>query len=54
MGRIGFGELFILLAIVLLVVGAKRLPGLARAMGEAVKEFQRAIKEGNDKERDEH
>ena len=51
MGRIGIGELVLILAIVLLVVGAKRLPGLARAMGEAVKEFQRAIKGADDKER---
>ena len=44
MGRIGFGELLLILAIVLLVVGAKRLPALARSLGEAVREFQRAIK----------
>ena len=44
MGRIGFGELVIILVIVLLLVGAKRLPELARALGEAVREFQRAIK----------
>jgi len=46
MGRIGFGELVIILAIVLLIVGAKRLPELARSLGQAVREFQRAIKGG--------
>ncbi len=45
MGRIGFGELVLILAIVLLLVGAKRLPALARALGEAVREFQRAVKD---------
>ena len=49
MGQLGFGELVLILAIVLLVVGAKRLPDLARSMGEAVREFQRAVK-GNKKE----
>jgi sec-independent protein translocase protein TatA len=44
MGRLGFGELLVLLAIVLLVVGAKRLPQLARSLGEAMREFQRAMK----------
>ncbi len=44
MGQIGFGELVVILAIVLLVVGAKRLPELARSLGDAVREFQRAIK----------
>jgi sec-independent protein translocase protein TatA len=44
MGRIGFGELVLILAIVLLVVGAKRLPELARSLGEALREFQRAVK----------
>ncbi len=44
MGQIGFGELIVILAIVLLLVGAKRLPELARSLGEAVREFQRAIK----------
>ena len=44
MGNIGFGELIVILAIVLLLVGAKRLPELARGLGEAVREFQRAVK----------
>lgn len=43
MGHIGFGELVLILAIVLLLVGAKRLPALARSLGEAVREFQRAV-----------
>ena len=49
MGRVGFGELVLILAIVLLVVGAKRLPELARSLGQAIREFQRALK---DRDRD--
>lgn len=44
MGRIGFGELVVILAIVLLIVGARRLPELARSLGQAIREFQRAMK----------
>lgn len=44
MGRIGFGELLLILAVVLLFVGARRLPALARSLGEAIREFQRALK----------
>ena len=51
MGNIGFGELLVILAIVLLFVGAKRLPGLARSLGEAIREFQRSVK-GDDKHED--
>jgi len=44
MGRIGFGELVLILAIVLLIVGARKLPEVGRALGEAMREFQRAVK----------
>ena len=49
MGRIGLPELLVILAIVLLFVGGKRLPDLARSLGEAIREFQRSIK-GNKKD----
>lgn len=35
-------DMIIILLIILVLFGAKRLPGLARGMGEAVKEFQKA------------
>ena len=40
--NLGFGELLIVLAIVLLIVGAKRLPDIGRSLGEAIREFQQA------------
>ncbi len=35
-------DLLIILFLVLVLFGAKKLPGLARGMGQAVKEFQKA------------
>ena len=42
--NIGWGELLVILAIALLIVGAKRLPEIGRSLGEAVREFQKALK----------
>jgi sec-independent protein translocase protein TatA len=44
MMNIGWGELLIILAIVLLVVGARRLPEIGRSLGHAVREFRRALR----------
>src|SRR5512144_2333503 len=41
-------DLLIILLIVLVLFGAKKLPELARGMGPAVKEFQKAKDEFND------
>ena len=41
--NLGFGELLVVLAIVLLIVGAKRLPDIGRSLGEAIREFQQAV-----------
>lgn len=46
--NLGWGELVVILIIVLLVVGAKRLPQIARSIGEAVREFQRALRGPDD------
>ena len=40
-GQIGFGELIVVLAIVMLLFGAKRLPDLARSLGRSVSEFKK-------------
>lgn len=44
MGNLGFQELFVIFLIALLVIGPKRLPELAKAMGEAVRAFQDALR----------
>jgi sec-independent protein translocase protein TatA len=50
MGRIGMPELLIILAIVIVIFGANRLPGLGRGIGSAIKGFKDEI--GGDKDRD--
>ena len=47
-GRIGTGELLIILSIVLLVFGPTKLPALAKSMGQAVKEFRKGTKDVTD------
>ena len=42
---IGMGELIVILVIALLVVGPKRLPELARALGRGLSEFRKAANE---------
>ncbi len=42
--QIGWGELIVLLMIVLLIIGGRRLPQLGRSLGEALREFQKALK----------
>ncbi len=54
MGSIGTGELIIILAILLVFFGGKKLPGLARSLGKAQKEFKEGqnedIQENEDNE----
>ena len=46
MPDIGAPELIIILAVVLLLFGAKKVPELARSLGQAQREFKKGSKEG--------
>lgn len=46
--NVGGQELILILLIVLVLFGAKKLPELARGMGQAIKEFQKAKDEFTD------
>ena len=50
MGRIGMGEIVVVLLVVLLLFGAKRLPEIGSAIGKAIREFKKAGKEFGDDE----
>lgn len=44
-GPFGTWELLIILLVVILVFGAKRLPEVAKGLGQSVKEFRSGIKD---------
>ena len=44
-GNLGFPEIMIILVIVLLLFGAKRIPEIAGSMGKGIKEFKKNINE---------
>ena len=45
---LGGGEIVLILAVVLLLFGAKKLPELARGLGQGIKEFKKASNEVTD------
>ena len=47
-GMPGPGEWIIILVIVLLVCGGRKLPELAGAMGKSITQFQKGLKEGEE------
>ena len=48
MGNLGFSEIMIILVVVLLVFGAKRLPEIGASMGKGIREFKKSISEAGD------
>ena len=46
MGRIGLLEILIVVFIVLLLFGAKRIPELFRSLGKSLNEFKKGMGEG--------
>ncbi len=47
----GSGELLLLLAVLILLFGAKKLPELAKGLGKSVTEFKKASKEAEEEEK---
>jgi sec-independent protein translocase protein TatA len=50
MGRIGIPELIIVLAIIILIFGANRLPEIGRGIGKGIRNFKSATKDGTEAE----
>jgi sec-independent protein translocase protein TatA len=44
-GNLGFPELLIIMVVILLLFGAKRIPEIAGSMGKGIKEFKKNINE---------
>ncbi len=52
MPGIGIPELIIVLVILLVIFGPKRLPGLGRSLGSGMREFKDSISGGSDRRDD--
>jgi sec-independent protein translocase protein TatA len=50
MGNLGFGELLIIFIIILVLFGGKKIPGLAKSLGEGIRSFKKAINEDESKD----
>lgn len=46
-GGIGVGEVLVILVLLLLLFGAKRIPQIARGLGEGIRNFKSGIKDPN-------
>ncbi len=46
--NLGGGEIILILALILIMFGAKKLPELAKGLGQGIKEFKKATKEVTD------
>lgn len=55
MGRLGLPEILVIIAVVLLLFGGKKIPELMKGLGSGIKEFKNAAKEDQpaDKKEDE-
>ncbi|HEX5045021.1 MAG TPA: twin-arginine translocase TatA/TatE family subunit [Candidatus Polarisedimenticolaceae bacterium] len=50
-GSLGMPELLIILLVVLLLFGGRKIPDLARGLGEGVRNFRTALRGDDDKDR---
>jgi sec-independent protein translocase protein TatA len=51
--QIGAGEIILILAVLLLLFGSKKLPELARSLGKSARELKKGLREGDDSPDDE-
>jgi len=47
---LGIGEILLVLALVVLFFGAKRIPQIARGIGEGIRNFKHGLNEGNEED----
>ena len=47
MGRLGTFEIILIIAVVLLLFGGKKIPELMKGLGSGLKEFKNAAKDGD-------
>lgn len=47
--RIGFTEILVILAVILLLFGARKLPDIARSLGKSAKELKKGFEDSEEK-----
>ena len=48
LGNFGFSELLIIMVVILLLFGAKRVPEIGASFGKGIREFKRSLSEVSD------
>jgi sec-independent protein translocase protein TatA len=44
-GNLGAGEIILIILVILLLFGAKKIPELAQGLGKGMKEFKKAVRD---------
>jgi sec-independent protein translocase protein TatA len=52
-GSIGFPEILIAVLVLFFLFGAKRIPGIFRAVGESIKIFKHGLNDKNEQKKEE-
>lgn len=50
--RLGMWELLLILGIVIILFGAKRIPEMGKGIGEGIRNFKKSVKDNNEEEPD--
>ncbi|MBK8249472.1 MAG: twin-arginine translocase TatA/TatE family subunit [Gemmatimonadetes bacterium] len=53
-GNLGFMEILLILVVVLLLFGARRLPEIGASFGKSIKEFKRGLSDANSSIKEEY
>ncbi len=51
--NIGWQEILLIILVILLLFGAKKIPELAKSIGKGIREFRKAMREGLSEEEEE-
>lgn len=51
--NLGFQEILVIFLIILILFGAKKLPELAKSLGQSLREFKKALKETSEEKEEE-
>jgi len=54
LGMPGPWEIILIIVVVLLIFGGRKIPELMKGLGQGMKEFKKATKENNEEETEEH